>query len=152
MGYSGARSWRFGMSWGTYRISLDDMNCTEGDWGSCSYTTSHNCVHDKDIFISCHSDQGNSSNLNLELSSVKDEKVECVKVRDHAAEVQEAGENLAIAILMLVCTVLVYLLVKKNAQIEQKDLQIARRDELIANLELIQKSRLAPTISSSTTS
>ena len=55
MGYSGAESWR--LSWPfeklDYKIALDDVNCSYGDWGYCNFSTSHNCVHNKDVYLSC---------------------------------------------------------------------------------------------------
>ena len=128
MGYSGAESWRVAMSWGDYRIALDDMNCTAGEWKTCGYTTSHNCVHGKDIYISCKSRQDSSSSSKSVDRRGEEEKL-------------EAGENLAIAILILACTVLVFLLVKKNSQIDQKDLQIDQKDLQIdqKDLQIAQK-------------
>ena len=115
MGYSGSESWRVAKSWGNYRIALDDMNCTAGEWKTCGYTTSHNCVHGKDIYISCKTRQDSSGSSKSIDRRGEEEKL-------------EAGENLAIAILILACTVLVFLLVKKNSQIDklliaQKNLQ-----------------------------
>ena len=57
MGYAGAQSWR--LSWpfqnSEYHIALDDVNCSEGNWKSCAYTTSHDCIHSKDVYLSCKS-------------------------------------------------------------------------------------------------
>ncbi|KAL5264790.1 hypothetical protein ACHWQZ_G005756 [Mnemiopsis leidyi] len=60
MGYYAAKSWRMdqsywlsGSSQSEYHISLDDVYCTEADWKSCSYTTSHDCDHGKVIYLSC---------------------------------------------------------------------------------------------------
>ena len=46
MGYFGAASWRTAWPFdkSEYDITLDDVKCSEGDWRSCTYTTSHNCV------------------------------------------------------------------------------------------------------------
>ena len=137
MGYPGAESWRVGMCWnsGSYRIAMYDMNCTGSNLNSCSYTTSHNCLHGKDVFISCKSSQ-----VNITLDSSRgvkhlDKKTEDNELRSCVEQsVSEAGENLAVAILTLICTVLVFLLVKKNTQIDQKDSQIAA---LIKKLEKV---------------
>ena len=133
MGYSAARSWRIGKSWGDYRIALDDMNCTEGHFSSCSHTTSHNCVHGQDIFISCTSTQYRKSETSDGSNARNTGK------QQKPVVTEEAGENMAIAILTLVCTLLVFLLVKKNSQIDQKDLQIAellkRTDKLLEKID-----------------
>ena len=110
MGYSGFKSWRVGPSWGNYRISLDNMNCTEGKFSTCKYTTSHDCEHGNEIFISCDSC---CSETEEEESSVFRESTTKRK------EVNEAEVNLTIGILTLACTVLVALLVKKNSQIDE---------------------------------
>ena len=59
MGYSGSSSWRSGSSYsyGTSQtsldINLDDVRCSAGVWGSCSYSTFHNCGHSEDVFLTC---------------------------------------------------------------------------------------------------
>ena len=61
MGYSRSISWRSGseLSHGERQdsldINLDDVKCTDGDWKTCSYSTSHNCGHSEDVFLSCQS-------------------------------------------------------------------------------------------------
>lgn len=37
-------------------INLDEVNCDNEDWSSCSYSEEHNCGHSEDVFISCSSD------------------------------------------------------------------------------------------------
>jgi hypothetical protein len=37
-----------------YDIKLDDVVCKSGEWGSCTYSESHNCKHTDDVFLSCH--------------------------------------------------------------------------------------------------
>ena len=36
-----------------YDIKLDDLNCSNDDWNSCSYNTDHDCTHDDDIYLDC---------------------------------------------------------------------------------------------------
>ena len=65
MGYSGSTSWKSGSEVSfeeikkSLEITMDDVKCTDNDWTSCSYSTSHNCVHSEDILISCRA--GNNS-------------------------------------------------------------------------------------------
>ena len=59
MGYSGSSGWVSGSSYsyGTRQtsldINLDDVSCSTGYWNSCSYSTSHNCGHSEDVFLTC---------------------------------------------------------------------------------------------------
>ena len=56
MGYVSARYWTTGKDWEIqedYEITLDDLQCSSNNWSSCSYSTSHNCEHDGDIFLAC---------------------------------------------------------------------------------------------------
>ena len=36
-----------------YGIRLDDVNCSSIEWDSCSYSTTNNCGHDEDVFLTC---------------------------------------------------------------------------------------------------
>ena len=140
MGYSRADSWRADLAWNSaaYRIALDDVNCTEGHWSSCTHTTSHNCIHGKDIFISCKSNEiviiDKSKSLKY-MSKSKDElssKEIKEKIKGNASYAKSLTEerdgNVAIAILIIMCITLVGFLVKKNSQIDKKDLQIDKKD------------------------
>ena len=66
MGNSGSTSWyggrtfSFGELQNSFEITLDDVTCTDDDWNSCTYSTSHNCGHSEDVFLSCH--EGNDVN------------------------------------------------------------------------------------------
>ena len=57
MEYGGARYWSSGKYWEiqeNYQIKLDDVQCSSGDWSSCTYSTnSLNCGHSEDIFLVC---------------------------------------------------------------------------------------------------
>ena len=57
MGYAGAVTWRLGWRYGTEqghrRITLDDVKCKHYYWNSCTYRTSHNCTHHRDVFLTC---------------------------------------------------------------------------------------------------
>ena len=38
-----------------YKIKLDDVRCTRGEWVSCEYSEdASNCDHEEDVFLSCH--------------------------------------------------------------------------------------------------
>ena len=63
MGYLGQMSYTSGSKWGIQNglaITLDDVECSSGDWSSCSFTFSHNCRHSEDIFLQCD-DPGEST-------------------------------------------------------------------------------------------
>ena len=59
MGHSRSTSWKsgidplFGENQTSLDITLDDIKCSDNDWKSCSYSTSHNCGHNEDVFLSC---------------------------------------------------------------------------------------------------
>ncbi|KAL5253623.1 hypothetical protein ACHWQZ_G013415 [Mnemiopsis leidyi] len=57
MGYSGSSAWESGMFFSdeqsNRRITLDNVACSDNDWDSCSYTSSHNCGHSEDVFLTC---------------------------------------------------------------------------------------------------
>ncbi|KAL5253630.1 hypothetical protein ACHWQZ_G013415 [Mnemiopsis leidyi] len=63
MGYSGSLSWVSGSSYSygenqtSLDITLDDVQCSDDDWNSCSYSTSHNCGHSEDVFLTCGSEE-----------------------------------------------------------------------------------------------
>ena len=39
-----------------YEITLDDVSCRSAEWESCSFNTNHNCAHNRDVFLSCFSE------------------------------------------------------------------------------------------------
>ena len=57
MGFTGSRGWRRGYIWRSYQasleITLDDVECTSGDWSSCTYNFRENCGHHEDVFLEC---------------------------------------------------------------------------------------------------
>lgn len=56
MGDTGAKSWTSGSKFDiqtNYEIKMDDVDCRQGEWGSCSFTKFHNCEHYEDVFLSC---------------------------------------------------------------------------------------------------
>mgnify|MGYP005728009645 CR=1 FL=1 len=56
MGYLGQMSYTSGSKWSIQSgldITLDNVECSSGDWSSCSFTFSHNCGHNEDIFLQC---------------------------------------------------------------------------------------------------
>ncbi|KAL5253796.1 hypothetical protein ACHWQZ_G013538 [Mnemiopsis leidyi] len=58
MGYQCSSSWTNGDRWGiqaNMAIILDDIQCpnTTSPFTSCSYSSSHNCAHTEDVFLSC---------------------------------------------------------------------------------------------------
>ena len=58
LGYSRSLNWTSGYHYNLnfqfgFHITLDDVECDEGDWGLCSYSTSNDCYHLKDVFLSC---------------------------------------------------------------------------------------------------
>ena len=60
MGYSGSSEWfsdwikySFGEVQTSLDINLDDVKCSNDDWNSCTYSTSHNCGHSEDVFLAC---------------------------------------------------------------------------------------------------
>ena len=56
LGYSSQFSWSSGSKWdiqNNYSINMSDVQCSSGDWNSCSYTTNNSCEHSEDIFLAC---------------------------------------------------------------------------------------------------
>ena len=56
MGYDGYTSYDSGYIWSiqtSLQIKLDDVQCSSGEWNSCSYLTSNNCGHHEDVFLQC---------------------------------------------------------------------------------------------------
>ena len=59
MGYLRALSWvsnsyySYGERQTNLDINLDDVRCSNNDWDSCTYSTSHDCVHNEDVFLTC---------------------------------------------------------------------------------------------------
>lgn len=71
MGHYGHTSWTSGSKWNIQSdrdIKLDDVACDNGDWSSCSFSTSHNCGHSEDVFLQC-ADVGKSACSLTHLSS-----------------------------------------------------------------------------------
>ena len=125
MGYFGAKRWRIeqtnwslGNSKVDYHIALDDVNCTEGDWKSCSYTTSHDCEHGQVIYLSCMFIPDHNNNT----SSVET----CENT---------STENTSTAFVTLVCIGLVVIVFRKNSQIDRLSKKSAKTDALVKKLE-----------------
>ena len=60
LGFGAASHWGSAGGWGaiqaTKQINLDDVQCGgDGLWSSCSFRTSHNCVHNEDVLLECQS-------------------------------------------------------------------------------------------------
>ena len=56
MGFDRSITWNSHTLWvmqSQYDIKLDDVTCSSGSWGSCSYAETHNCGHSEDVFVSC---------------------------------------------------------------------------------------------------
>ena len=57
MGFTGLAQWTNGNLIPDIQnnkdIKLDNVDCNSGDWESCTYSTTHNCAHSEDIFLSC---------------------------------------------------------------------------------------------------
>ena len=53
----GAQKWESGQKYDTqikYDIKLRDVECTRGEWGSCTFLESPRyCDHSEDVFLSC---------------------------------------------------------------------------------------------------
>jgi hypothetical protein len=56
--YTGAKKWQPGSKYdvqSNYDIKLTKVQCTRGEWGSCTYSEdTGDCYHWKDVFLSCH--------------------------------------------------------------------------------------------------
>lgn len=59
MGFAGSTGWENSYSYASLQdnleINLDDVDCDDEEWSSCSYSEDHNCGHSEDVFISCSS-------------------------------------------------------------------------------------------------
>ena len=59
IGYIGALNWvsgseySYGETQTSLRIALDEVTCQDDDWASCSYSTTHDCGHSEDVFLTC---------------------------------------------------------------------------------------------------
>ena len=59
MGYPGSSDWVSGsyFSYGdiqeSLEVVLDEVQCGNNDWDSCSYSTSPDCAHFEDVFLTC---------------------------------------------------------------------------------------------------
>ena len=63
-----------------YRITLDNVECSSGEWNSCSLTKYHNCYHDsKYVFLSCYlEDQGEKAKLKFYKMSILQNVESCI--------------------------------------------------------------------------
>jgi hypothetical protein len=95
-----------------YHIALDDVRCTDRNWKSCSYTTSHDCTHGQVIYLSCATvpDYGNTSTVNIS-------DISC----------------LSAAFLIMLCISL-RMIVKRNAKIDDLTKKCAETDRLVEHL------------------
>ena len=125
MGYFGAKGWRIertnwslGNSKVDYHIALDDVNCTEGDWKSCSYTTSHDCEHGQVIYLSC--------------MHIPDKDTYLVETN---ANTSIENLNTFTAFVILVCIGLVVIVFRKNSQINRLSKKSDNTDALVKKLE-----------------
>ena len=64
MGQRRATKWQSGSyyyyeAFGNYAqqldITLDNVDCRESNWDTCSYSTTHNCDHWEDVYLACYS-------------------------------------------------------------------------------------------------
>ena len=126
MGYAGAQSWR--LSWpfrnSEYHIALDDVICSEGNWKSCSYTTSHDCIHSKDVYLSCKS---------LVVQNDCPKPVNDTKRLD--TENLDKNASLAVSLMTLICIGLAVYAVKKYFQIKKLSKEKIDNDALIKKLQ-----------------
>ena len=57
MGFSGLREWSNGLRFedlqNSKEITMDNVECSSGSWGSCNFVTEDNCGHSEDVFLSC---------------------------------------------------------------------------------------------------
>ncbi|XP_063694042.1 deleted in malignant brain tumors 1 protein-like [Bolinopsis microptera] len=57
MGYIGQMSWSSGNRLENIQegleITLDDVDCSSGEWSSCSFSFDDNCGHGEDVFLQC---------------------------------------------------------------------------------------------------
>ena len=55
MGFYRSTSWNSGDTYGTsgYEIGLDEVNCSNSNWNSCTYETSHDCSRSESVNLSC---------------------------------------------------------------------------------------------------
>ena len=70
MGFNRSSNWESGLFYdiqNSLDILLDNVDCEDEDWSTCSYSTTHNCGHSEDVFLTCV--QG--ENFALCLQSVK---------------------------------------------------------------------------------
>ena len=126
MGYAGAQSWR--LSWpyknSEYHIALDDVNCSEGNWKSCAYTTSHDCIHSKDVYLSCKS---------LVVQNNCPNPVNDTKRMD--TDNLDKNASLAVSLMTLICIGLAVYAVKKYFQIKKLSKEKVDNDALIKKLQ-----------------
>ena len=64
MGYTDSARWTIGERFdiqSNYEITLDNVRCSRGEWGSCSFSEYDNCGHSEDVFLSCISGGGDEA-------------------------------------------------------------------------------------------
>ena len=124
MGYAGVQSWRTSFKKSEYHIALDDVICSEGNWKSCSYTTSHDCTHSKDVYLSCKSlvVQNNCPNPVNDTKRLDTENL-------------DKNASLAISLMTLICIGSIVYAVKKYFQIKKLSKEKVDNDALIKKLQ-----------------
>jgi hypothetical protein len=50
---SPSTKWHFYDNQRSYDITLHDVKCTRGEWGSCTFSYTGYCKHSEDVFLSC---------------------------------------------------------------------------------------------------
>ena len=79
LGYSRSSDWSSGNYYEvrqlSYDIKLDDVHCLSSDWEDCTFSTSHNCDHSEDVFLTCA--QGKCFNL-IDILPTGMEKIEII--------------------------------------------------------------------------
>ena len=57
MGHSGHAEWTSGSYFpiqSDLEIKLDEVRCSSSEWDSCTFTFSHDCDHNNDVFLECY--------------------------------------------------------------------------------------------------
>ena len=86
MGYGRATSWASGSDWLDHdvqrklSVKLDNVDCDhDGErWSSCTYTTSHDCSHSEDVFLTCVEGKASVSCVNMLGTTFNHGKLKCV--------------------------------------------------------------------------
>ena len=55
LGYRGDSNWTSGNrdDRNGYEITLDDVDCYNSTWSTCTFSETHNCGHAEDVFLTC---------------------------------------------------------------------------------------------------